>query len=181
MRPHKLASAAIFTALLTGVSVNAQIRYQAPSPDLVKILEAPSTPVVVVSENRQWILVTSSDPRTITIQEMAEPAYYLAGAKVSANPDAKIENIGVVSASVASTDGTVTRTLPVPAGGRIGNTALAREGNRIAFTTIDARTMQLYVMDLAAGRSRRVSAPSPAGKLSDLSWSPDGVHLSFTS
>jgi dipeptidyl aminopeptidase/acylaminoacyl peptidase len=181
MRLIKLASAAVLVALIPGIRASAQIRYQTPSPDLVRILEAPSTPLPVISPNRQWILVTSSDPRTITIRDMAEPAYYLAGAKIPANPDAKIENVGIVSASVASIDGTVTRTLPVPARGRLGSTAWSRDGDKIAFTTIDGRAMQLYVMDLASGRSRRVTAPNLGGKLGDLSWSSDGTHLAFTS
>jgi dipeptidyl aminopeptidase/acylaminoacyl peptidase len=181
MRLIKLASAGVLVALIPGIRASAQIKYQTPSPDLVRILEAPSTPVPVISQNRKWVLVTSSDPRTVTIRDMAEPAYYLAGAKVPANPDAKIENVGIVSASVVRIDGSVTRALPVPAGGRLGNAALSGEGDRIAFTTIDGRTMQLYVMDLGTGGSRRVNAPNLGGKLGDLSWSNDGTHLAFTS
>jgi dipeptidyl aminopeptidase/acylaminoacyl peptidase len=181
MRSFKFVLAGVFAGAAVTITARAQIKYQTPSPDLVRILEAPSTPVAAISPNRQWILVTSSDPRTITIREMAEPAYFLAGSKVPANPDAKIENVGIVSASVANIDGSVTRSLPVPAGGRLGSTAWSRDGNQIAFTTIDGTGMQLHVMDLATGRSRRVSAPNLGGKLGDLSWSNEGTHVAFTS
>ena len=59
----------------------AQLAYQSPPPDLLKILEAPANPATSVSPNRQWVLVTVSDPRSITISDMADSAYYLAAAR----------------------------------------------------------------------------------------------------
>lgn len=181
MKPMKFALAAVFASLGLAVRSDAQTRYQIPSADLIRILDAPATPVPSVSPNRRWVLVTTSDPRTITIRDMAEPAYYLAGSKVRANPDAKIENIGIVSASVTSVDGRTSRALAVPAGGRIGSTAWSRDGDRIAFTTIANHAMQLYAMDLPTGRSRRLTAPELGGRLGELIWSDDGKHLAFTS
>src|SRR3982751_6923997 len=78
-----------------------QQTYQSPPADLVRILDAPASPVAVISPNRQWLLVTVSDPRTITISDMADSAYYLAGNKIRANPDYRIENIGIRSGTVA--------------------------------------------------------------------------------
>ena len=98
----------------------AQQAYQSPPADLVKILEAPANPVTSISPDRQWVLVTVSDPRTITIRDMADSAYYLAGSKIRANPDYRIENIGIRSGTVSSIDGKLDRTLQVPPGGRLG-------------------------------------------------------------
>ncbi|HZF73193.1 MAG TPA: hypothetical protein VEZ51_07165, partial [Gemmatimonadaceae bacterium] len=53
----------------------AQLAYQSPPPDLLRILEAPANPVTSVSPNRQWVLVTVADPRSITISDMADSAY----------------------------------------------------------------------------------------------------------
>src|SRR3979411_395963 len=104
-------------------TVAAQQTYQSPPPDLVKILEAPANPVTSISPNRQWVLVTVSDPRTITISDMADSAYYLAGSKIRANPDYRVENIGIRSGTVSSIDGKIERALQMPSGGRIGSTA----------------------------------------------------------
>ena len=106
----------------------AQQTYQSPPADLVKILEAPANPITSISPNRQWVLVTVSDPRTVTISDMADSAYYLAGSKIRANPDYRIENIGVRSGTVSSVEGKIERTLQVPAGGRIGSTAWSSGG-----------------------------------------------------
>src|ERR1700682_6113764 len=119
--------------------------YQSPPPDLVKILEAPANPITSISPNHQWILVTVADPRTITINDMADSAYYLAGNKIRANPDYRVENIGVRSGSVTSIDGKTVRALDVPVGGRIGGTSWSTDGDRLAYTTISNQNMALEI------------------------------------
>ena len=134
-------------------SVAAQQPYQSPSPDLVKILEAPANPISSISPDLRWILVTVSDPRTVTISDMADSAYYLAGSKIRANPDYRVETIGIRSATVTNIDGKTERVLPVPAGGRIGGVAWSDESH-IAYTTIANGIMGLDVLDPATGRVR---------------------------
>lgn len=158
----------------------AQLAYQTPPADLLKILEAPANPVTSVSPNRQWVLVTVSDPRSISISDMADSAYYLGGSKIRANPDYRVENIGVRSATVSSIDGKTVRALQVPAGGRIGTTAWAVNGDELAYTTINKGVMSLELLDLPSGNVRRVSGAGLSGKITDLDWSRDGRDLAFT-
>ena len=117
-------------------SLPAQQTYQSPPADLVKILDAPANPVSSISPNRQWILVTVSDPRSITISDMADSAYYLAGSKIRANPDYRIQNIGIRSGTVTAIDGNTSIALEVPDGGRIGGTAWSHSGDDLAYTTL---------------------------------------------
>jgi dipeptidyl aminopeptidase/acylaminoacyl peptidase len=161
-------------------SVWAQQSYQTPPADLVKILEAPANPVTSISPSRQWVLVTVSDPRTITISDMADSAYYLAGSKIRANPDYRVENIGIRSASVSSIDGKIERTLQVPAGGRLGSTEWSTGGDLLAYTTISNGAMSVEIFDPASGRTRRVTGSGLSGRIRDLDWSRDGKHLAFT-
>jgi len=161
-------------------TISAQQAYQSPSADLVKILDAPANPVSSISPNRQWILVTVADPRTVTISDMADSAYYLAGNKIRANPDYRVENIGVRSGSVTSIDGKTVRTIDVPVGGRIGGTSWSADGDRLAYTTISNQNMALEILDPATGRARHVLAAGLSGKIRDLDWSRDGKNLAFT-
>jgi dipeptidyl aminopeptidase/acylaminoacyl peptidase len=158
----------------------AQQPYQSPPADLVKILEAPANPITSISPDRRWVLVTVSDPRTITISDMADSAYYLAGSKIRANPDYRIENIGIRSGTVSGIDGKIERTLQVPAGGRIGSTAWSAAGDQLAYTPISNGAMSVEILDPATGRTRHVTASSLSGKIRDLDWSRDGKHLAFT-
>ena len=149
----------------------AQQTYQSPSADLVKILEAAANPIISISPSRQWVLVTVSDPRTVTISDMADSAYYLAGSKIRANPDYRVENIGIRSGTVSSIEGKIERTLQVPAGGRIGSTAWSTVGDQLAYTTISNGAMSIEILDPATGRTRRVAATGLSGKIRDLDWS----------
>src|SRR5437762_10852325 len=150
--------------LLTPLSSSsAQLAYQSPPPDLLKILEAPANPVTSVSPNHQWVLVTVGDPRSVTISEMADSAYYLGGSKIRANPDYHVENIGIRSGTVSSIDGKTVRSLEIPAGGRVGTAAWSVNGNKLAYTTISKGTMALDILDLPGGATRRVSALGLSG------------------
>jgi dipeptidyl aminopeptidase/acylaminoacyl peptidase len=174
---------ALSTALLTLAPLApawSQQTYQSPPPDLVKILEAPANPITSVSPNRQWVLVTVSDPRTITISDMADSAYYLAGSKIRANPDYRVENIGIRSGTVSSIDGKTERTLSTPAGGRLGSTSWSTAGDQLAYTTISNGAMSVDILDPASGRTRRIAATGLSGRIRDLDWSRDGKYLAFT-
>lgn len=137
----------------------AQQTYQSPPADLVKILEAPANPITSISPNRQWVLVTVSDPRTVTISDMADSAYYLAGSKIRANPDYRIENIGIRSGTVSGIDGKVEHQLEVPAGGRLGSTAWSISGDQLAYTTVSNGGMSVEILNPATGIS--VTSPRP--------------------
>src|SRR5712675_1703020 len=174
---------ALSTALLTLAPLApawSQQTYQSPPPDLVKILEAPANPITSISPNRQWVLVTVSDPRTITISDMADSAYYLAGNKIRANPDYRVENIGIRSGTVSSIYGKIERALNAPAGGRLGSTAWSTAGDQLAYTTVSNGAMSVEILDPASGRTRRVTATGLSGRIRDLDWSRDGKDLAFT-
>jgi dipeptidyl aminopeptidase/acylaminoacyl peptidase len=158
----------------------AQQTYQSPPADLVKILEAPANPITSISPNRQWVLVTVSDPRTVTISDMADSAYYLAGSKIRANPDYRVENIGIRSGTVSSLGTKMERTLQVPAGGRIGSIAWSTDGDQLAYTTISNGAMSIEILDLTTGRARHVTGSGLTGRIRDLDWSRDGKNLAFT-
>ncbi|HKC81056.1 MAG TPA: hypothetical protein VKB91_07650, partial [Gemmatimonadaceae bacterium] len=158
----------------------AQEPYHTPPADLVRILEAPANPVTSISPNRRWVLVTVSDPRTITISDMADSAYYLAGSKIRANPDYRIENIGIRSGTVTSVDGRTERVLQVPSGGRIGTTSWSNNGDLLAYTTIGGGKMALVILDPTTGVVHHITATGLTGKVRDLDWSRDGKQLAFT-
>ena len=167
----------VFTPLFVAP---AQQTYRSPPADLIRILEAPANPVSSISPNRQWILITVSDPRTITISDMADSAYYLAGSKIRANPDYRIENIGIRSGKVSSIDGKTERALQVPSAGRIGTTSWSSDGEHLAYTTIGGGKMELVILDPATGVLHHIAAAGLSGKMQDLDWSRDGRHLAFT-
>ncbi|MFL5635553.1 MAG: S9 family peptidase, partial [Gemmatimonadaceae bacterium] len=111
---------------------------------------------------------------------MADSAYYLAGSKIRANPDFRVENIGIRSATVSSIDGKTERSLQVPSGGRLGSAEWSRGGDLLAYTSISNGATAVEILNPATGRTRRVNAPGLIGRIRDLSWSRDGKNLAFT-
>src|SRR5258706_3261982 len=160
--------------------VRAQQTYQSPPADLVKILEAPANPITWIGPTGGWVLVRVSDARTVTISDMAYPAYYLAGSNIRANRDYRVETIGIGSGFVNSIDGTVEGMLQVPAGGRIGSTAWSTAGDQLAYTTISNSAMSVDILDPATGRTRHITGSGLTGRIRDLDWSRDGKDLAFT-
>jgi len=170
-----VATAALCAPFATAA---AQSTYQLPPAAMTQVMDAPTAPAASVSPDRKWLLITVSDPRSITIADMAEPALFLAGRKISPVASSKIESIGTRSATLQSIDGTATRALKIPAGGRIGTVAWSPNGSSLAYTTIANRKMSLRVHDVATGREREY--PNTGGRVQDLNWSRDGKHLAFT-
>ena len=111
---------------------------------------------------------------------MADSAYYLGGSKIRANPDYRVENIGIRSGTVSSIDGKTVRSLEVPAGGRIGSAVWSVGGDKLAYTTISRGAMSVELLDLPTGNVRRISGSGLTGKTGDLDWSRDGKDLAFT-
>jgi len=169
---------AIATSVITPWPVRAQTTYQQPPAAMMQVMEAPAAPVGSLSPDRKWLLITVSDPRSTTISDLAEPAYFLAGSRVNSKPDSKVQNVGIRSALLRSVQGTVEHALAIPAGGRIGTIEWAPDGSTLAYTKIAGGRMTLVLLDPASRRTHEFK--EAAGRIRDLSWSRDSKHLSFT-
>jgi dipeptidyl aminopeptidase/acylaminoacyl peptidase len=166
-------------ALLTNSSVAySQTTYRQPPAAMMQVMEAPAPPVGSLSPDRKWLLVTVNDPRSTTIADLAEPAYFLAGSRVNPKPDSRIQNIGIRSAVLRSVQSNSEHALGVPAGGRIGNVEWAPDGSMLAYTTIAGGRMSLVLLDPATNVSHELRPAS--GRIRDLNWSRDARHLAFT-
>lgn len=172
------AVALAFEVVAFPAVARAQAKYQQPPAAMMQVMEAPAAPVGTLSPDRKWLLITVSDPRSTTIADLAEPAYFLAGSKVNPKPAIKIENVGIRSALIRSVQGNPEHVLAVPAGGRIGTIEWAPDGSMLAYTTTAGGRMALVLLDPAANRTHEFKPPS--GRIRDLSWSRDARHLAFT-
>jgi dipeptidyl aminopeptidase/acylaminoacyl peptidase len=157
---------------------NSQTTYQQPPAAMMQVMEAPAPPVGSLSPDRKWLLVTVSDPRSTTIADLAEPAYFLAGRRVNPKPDSRVQNIGIRSAVLRSVQGNAEHALAVPPGGRIGTVEWAADGSMLAYTSIAGGKMSLVLLDPATNLSHEFRPPS--GRIRDLNWSRDVRHVAFT-
>jgi len=169
----------LVAALLTNSSVaDSQTTYRQPPAAMMQVMEAPAPPVGSLSPDRKWLLVTVSDPRSTTIADLAEPAYFLAGRRVNPKPDSRVQNIGIRSAVLRSVQGKTEYALAVPPGGRIGTVEWAADGSMLAYTSIAGRKMSLVLLDPATNLSHEFRPLT--GRIRDLNWSRDARHVAFT-
>ncbi|HSA55396.1 MAG TPA: prolyl oligopeptidase family serine peptidase [Gemmatimonadaceae bacterium] len=161
--------------------VLAQGGYRTPPEAITRILDSPAPPVASLSNDRRWLLITTSDVSETSIAELAEPTLYLAGRRFVTSPVHRIDLEGVRSASLKPVDGGAEVTIPIPDGARITNPQWSRDNRRLAYFVITPGRMAVQVFDVATKTARDIAAPGLTGRLSATGgWSRDGGHFLFT-
>ncbi|HET7696095.1 MAG TPA: prolyl oligopeptidase family serine peptidase [Vicinamibacterales bacterium] len=177
------AAIGLIAATLITLPGSAQDGYRTPPDAITKILDSPAPPVVTVSSDRKWLLITTSDVPETTIAELAEPTMYLAGRRFYSQPQHRIDFEGVRTASLKPVDGGAEITIPVPNGARLTPPQWSRDAKRLAYFVMTPDRMTLHIFDAATGASRAVTAPGGQipGRLEPSGgWTRDGRHFLFS-
>ncbi len=170
----------LFTIVLSGFSQE-NLTYQRPPEAIARLLEAPLTPVVMLSPDRQWMLLLDRSDFP-SIEELSRPELRLAGLRI--NPD----NFGPSRGSYYT-------------GMRVKNIATGREysianlpekllasspafspnSQYIAFLQNNPEKIELWIADLATFQAR----PFTGRKINNVmggafSWLSDAQHIVFT-
>ena len=172
----------LFAAVLV-IPGAAQDGYRTPPDAITKILDAPGPPVVSISSDRHWLLVTTADVPETTIAQLAEPTLFLAGRRFLTQPQYRIDLEGVRTASLKPVAGGAETAIPVPNGARLTQPQWSRDAKRLAYFVIRPDRMTLQVFDVATMSSKAVTASGGAlqGRLeSSGGWSRDGKHFLFS-
>ncbi len=159
-------------ALLAGAPavVAAQAAYRQPPAPIRQILDAPPTPSVSVSPDRQWLLLIAR-PALPPIAEVAAPEERLAGARIDPRTNGRSREPLATGLALKPVGGGAERPIVVPAGARIGQPAWSDDAAHVAFPVTSPTGIALYVADVATGRSRRVGAVALNGTMgSPCSW-----------
>jgi dipeptidyl aminopeptidase/acylaminoacyl peptidase len=133
--------------------------YMLPPQEIIDLVDAPSTPSMSISPDNSVILLTDS-PELPSIEEMAMEEYRLGGIRfdpVTNGPSRTGYGSGFTLMDI---DGTNSRPVQgLPANPRISNTRWSPDGSKIAFTHTTATGIELWVVDVAQARARRLTAP----------------------
>ena len=162
------------------VAAIAQDGYRTPPDAITKILDSPAPPVASVSNDRKWLLITTSDVQETTIGELAEPTLFLAGRRFFTNPNYRIDMDGVRSASLKPISGGADIVIPVPDGARLTFPQWNRANTKLAYFTMTPQRMTLQVFDVATKTGKTIAAQNLDGRLSGTpGWSRDGKSYAF--
>lgn len=172
IRTAWLAASALLLCPLAGQD---NPTYRAPSAALTAIVEAPLTPLVSVSPDKQRLLLLerSSWP---SVAELAEPELRLAGLRLNPatnSPSRELYYTALVIRALASDPGR--RVSGFPPGARLTNPAWSRNSRHIAVTLTHPRGQELWVVDAASASARRLTARAINGAMTTPAWVDDAT------
>jgi dipeptidyl aminopeptidase/acylaminoacyl peptidase len=136
----------------------ASSQYLEPPAAVARILDAPLTPVVSLSPDRQWMLLMER-PSLPGIAEVAAPDFRLAGIRLNPHTNGPTRSASYTGLVLRQVNGTAEQRVQSPAGGRLGNVQWSPDGSRVAFSVTGDDGIALWVAETASGQARQVMGP----------------------
>ena len=156
--------------------------YVAP-PDLVaKLITAPrhlNVSLTQPSPNRKFFLKEQSEGLP-SVTTFGKPHYYLGGLQVDykANRNRAITNRGGVGLSLIDPTSGKSSNVEVPKGATVSSPAWSPDGKQIAYIANTDDASQIYVADVATGKSVQVTkTPLLATIVQTIDWTADGKNI----
>ncbi len=172
-----VASAAALLLLAPSPAVAEGDVYRRPPAEIVKILEAPPLPAVVLDPRRERMLLVERVTLP-PIRDLAEPMLRLAGERVNpktGGPHGPRQFVGLRLKRIS--DGAETP-VKLPADPHVGMPFWSPDGARFAFTLTRETGIVLWVGDAATGEARAVTGPTLNAILgAPARWMPDSRRL----
>ncbi|MCD4690623.1 prolyl oligopeptidase family serine peptidase [bacterium] len=166
------------STLLSGGAVADEKSYQVPSQELVDIVDAPRTPRVGVSPDREWLMLMQR-PGYPSIEELSERELRLAGLRIKPSNDSRSRVWPYDTLTFLRRSDLEQRPVTgLPDNPRIGRISWAPGSERISFTNTTPEGVELWIADVADGRARRLTdsiISLTAG--SSPTWLADGEAL----
>lgn len=162
--------------LSLSVSAHAQETYKKPPKEILDVLNAPATPVPIVSPAGDAALMIT--PRVYSsIADMAQPVVRVAGLRISAATNGPHAPMYFTAISLMKLPGGAATKIVLPPGAKAGAPQWSPDGRRFAFTNTSASGLELWVGALT-GAVRRLGTFKVNGAVgSAFQWMPDGRTL----
>lgn len=172
--------AALLGLLLPAFSAFSQdnISYQKPPQSIIDLAEAPSTPMVRISSDGEWMLLLES-PGLPSIKEVSQPELRLAGLRINpANYGSSRGTFynGIRLKSVSKNEEFSFAGLPE--GLLIADIKWSPKEDRIAFTNNTGQGIELWIADLKDKTTKKLTSLSLNATYGDTyQWTPDGKSI----
>ncbi len=167
-----LAAAWFFSPALRA---QADATYRVPSAALAAIVEAPLTPLVSLSPDKNLLLLLER-PSLPPVAELAEPELRLAGLRINPatnGPSRDTYYTGLVVKPLAG--GAEKRVAGFPVGARITSLTWSRDSRHVAVTVTLPQQLELWLVDVAAARARRLTDRPLNGVVDTPTWVDDAT------
>jgi dipeptidyl aminopeptidase/acylaminoacyl peptidase len=152
--------------------------YRMPPQVLVDLTDAPRTPQVKLDPTRQWLLVAEIEGLP-PIGELAQRELRLAGLRIDPQTTSLSRRTHGTGLKLVHLADRVERAVTgLPAAPGISGLSWSPDGAHVAFTLTQKTGVELWVVDVASGRARRVSDAALSIVLNPTpAWRADGKAL----
>ena len=176
MLRHVVLRFALLFALVWIPSLCAQTDtgYRRPSPALAALVDAAAEPGISVSHDRKYLLILERTEAP-SIAELAQPELRLAGLRFNPVNNASSRALtftGLILKPIAG--GPQRRVTGLPGGARVTSHAWSPGSRQIALAVVRPNGLELWVVDPATAKARRLTDPILNGVLGEpFAWLDD--------
>jgi dipeptidyl aminopeptidase/acylaminoacyl peptidase len=141
--------------LLAVTTLNAQTVYKLPPKEVVDILDAPPTPMVVVSPGGDALFMADY-PSQPSISLVSRPFLRLGGVRIDPQLNARQRLTQYTGIVVKWYEGAVSVRIDLPPSARIGMPQWSNDGKKLAFTRDVEDGVELWVADATTGKAKAI-------------------------
>jgi dipeptidyl aminopeptidase/acylaminoacyl peptidase len=169
----------LFAVTLAG-RAQEELKYQVPPDEIVRIIDAPVTPVISVSPDKSVIILVERPP-IITIKELSAPELRLAGLRIdpsTSGPSRQTFNTGF---RIMDIDGNNLRGIKgMPAIAGLGYPEWAPDGKKFAFTNTTENGIELWVCDINSSEALKIADRLNLVFRGSVNWLSDSKTLIYS-
>jgi dipeptidyl aminopeptidase/acylaminoacyl peptidase len=154
-----LLTASLSAAAVAQPQMSTEAQYQMPSPELASLVDAPMTPLVSVSPDRDHIVLMQV-PLLGTIEEMAQPELRIAGLRINPRTNGPSRDRYYTGLTIRRLS--TAEEMPIaglPANPHLSNLSWSPDSASIAFTQQVDDGIELWVADVGQATARRLVGP----------------------
>jgi hypothetical protein len=146
-----------FTITLMTLSYAQNIPYQTPPKNIVDLVDAPNTPSVSLSPDKQTLLLIE-EPNLPGIEEVAEEELRIGGLRINPRTNGSSRSRSYNGLSLKKlTDDISIKIKGLPANPRLENITWAPDGQSIACTHTTQHGIELWLIDVLSQSARRLT------------------------
>ncbi len=149
---------AFFTFCFASVSAQDAATYQRPPQAIADLVEAPSTPAVLFSPDKAWMVFLERSDYP-TIEELSRPELRIAGLRINPDNFGQSRNnffVGLKIKAMKETQLSSVANLPSPL--QMSNFQFAPDSKKAAFLQTFPDRLELWVVDFTALSARKISS-----------------------
>ncbi|HYF02685.1 MAG TPA: prolyl oligopeptidase family serine peptidase [Patescibacteria group bacterium] len=159
------------------METSSQHLYKTPPQDVVNILDAPLTPVAVMSPMKDKILFVEYTPYP-PISLVAQPFLKLGGVRINPGLNARQRLTQYTSLKIKNINSGREIIINVPKDSSIFSPAWSPDGSKIAFSRDGENGVELWIANAETGKASRLSSIFLNDILtSPITWMRDNLHI----